>query len=208
MTIYLERITKILDKFKGSDRDEIIDFYVSLYRENLANITDINFNSLRFLKDVSSFNTPHTEELQKETIRHKVLQTRALILDLITSDYTKDSEVVEKPEKWVTSLVKDIQVTFDLEDDFYRNLFIVYNDELLEEFKTIFVSSIIKFGSAGNQLLVNLAFYERFVASVITVDMEALLGEIRSNFNPGCAMSKEEIEKLVKTYERVSQENK
>lgn len=48
------------------------------------------------------------DEVVKYTLNKKVLKVKALILDLVKTEYTEDGEYTEKEEKWIKEVVKDI----------------------------------------------------------------------------------------------------
>jgi hypothetical protein len=169
-------------------------------------------------------------DLENDLMNHKVLQTRALILDLITKDYSKDTECIYKPEKWIKEIVKDIEETFiknedkededgDREGDRERNeeeegedkgeevdkgdkliwhkeyhnentinynihLLTLYNSKLINEFKSIFISNE-KYGTGGNQLLLNFKFYSEFMQKKFEFDFEGFLKEVEEIIEKG-----------------------
>lgn len=197
MSAHLERIHKIINKFCGEDKDKLMKYYISKSRDILLDEKEIKGAKLNLLQEMKSMNVDGTDQLLEEVLDHKVLQTRALILDLVDNDYSTGFEMIYKPEKWIEKLVEDIRETFDFSVDFGRMMFISYNKKLLAEFCDIFTSENRKFGSNGNQLLLNFYYYKAFVETKVDFDFDGFFTKMRSHFEKENFKSEEELMEIL-----------
>ena len=126
-------------------------------------------------------------------MRHKAIQTRALILDLINTDYSIDIKYIYKPEKWIFAIIKDIN---DCLID-YPDLINLYNKSLIQEFRDIFLNKVEKYGSNGNQLLVNFLYYIKFIKNYVDCDFTIFLNEIKKQINPSKLYKDIELNNIV-----------
>lgn len=197
MTMYLDRIQAIINKFQGEDRRRLTEHYVSVSRRLLLNEREVRHSKIDLLRDLQSVEGGNTQELAEEVLDHKVLQVRALVLDLVNSDYSSDCETVYKPEKWIREITRDIRDTFDFDSEFEQALFASYNKKLLEEFCKIFISGNRRFGTNGNQLLLNLYHYRAFVLRRMDLQFDGFFHRVRVSFREGCDRPEQEILRIL-----------
>lgn len=195
MTINFDKIQRIINEFHGEDKRKLIDHYIAVSRNILLDEKEVKKPKVEILQDICSMGLD--DELMEDVLDHKILQVRALILDLVDNDYTADCGTVYKPEKWIKQIVRDVTETFDLGTEFGKKLFLLYNQKLLEEFCDIFISENRKFGSSGNQLLLNFYFYRKFVLRKVDVDFEGFFSRMRSSFAKDNFKPEEELEKIL-----------
>lgn len=197
MTVYLDKIREIINKFHGDDRERLVSHYMAVSKGILLDEKEVKRSKLDLLQDLHAMDGEDVDQLSQDVLGHKVLQTRALVLDLISNDYTGDNGTVYKPEEWIRQISRDIEETFDFDSDFGKTMFELYNKRLLEEFCDIFISENQRFGADGNQLLLNFHFYRRFVAARIELDFGSFFYRIRSCFRRDNAKSEEELEDIL-----------
>ncbi|KAF9763665.1 hypothetical protein NGRA_1142 [Nosema granulosis] len=232
MSIYLEKIKKILGTFEPEEQAELKNYYVEKSTSLMMDDKKIGKAKIHLLRDMEEVieDEEVLSKIQRNVIDHKVLQTRALVLDLISTDYTKDLKGIYKPESWVKEIVKDIKETF-LKDDLFEtpsppaptsnnnnkiptdnpnikekitqkhptNLIELYNKKLVEEFKDIFLSEVVTFGSAGNQLVLDLRYYANFITKFVSFDFEDLISSIKKQIEPTKLMKDKEIEEILQS---------
>jgi hypothetical protein len=193
----LKRIHQIIDKFTDpDDRSEVIAHYVSTAREILLDESEIKHSKIELLCDLKDYGGYN--ELLNEVLDHKVLQTQALVLDLVSTDYTAECQSIYKTEKWMKELVKDAREAFDLESPDERAMFEMYNQKLLGTFCGIFLSEAAPLGSGGNQLLLNFTYYKKFVVGRVECDFGGFFKKVRSAFKEENYMSDEELEQILR----------
>jgi hypothetical protein len=192
----LEEIHRIIDKFAdASSRAELVRHYMDVSRKLLLDEGEINHKKLQLLCDLKGYDG--YDELADEVLSHKVLQTQALVLDLVGTDYTAERHTVYKPERWAREIVRNIAETFDFGSPDECSLFGIYNQKLLDTFCDIFVSEPARLGTGGNQLLLNLTYYRRFVQGKIECDFDNFFKKMRSAFREECYMSDEKLEEVL-----------
>ncbi|WEL39402.1 hypothetical protein PFJ87_09g00290 [Encephalitozoon hellem] len=198
MSIYLEKVQKIIGDFEDEDKQILIKHYVQTSRNVLLDEKEVKKSKLSLLGDLHAIGgKDEINAIVNDVLDHKILQIRALILDLVDDDYTSDSKVIGRPEKWIKRIIEDAEETFSLDSEFGKRMFSIYNEKLLEEFCKIFISENRKFGTGGNQLLLNFYYYERFVQSKIEFDFQDFFSRMTSSFKDHCYRSKEELEKIL-----------
>ncbi|AFM98906.1 hypothetical protein KMI_11g16890 [Encephalitozoon hellem] len=198
MSIYLEKVQKIIGDFEDEDKQILIKHYVQTSRNVLLDEKEVKKSKLSLLGDLHAIGgKDEVNAIVNDVLDHKILQIRALILDLVDDDYTSDSKVIGRPEKWIKRIIEDAEETFSLDSEFGKRMFSIYNEKLLEEFCKIFISENRKFGTGGNQLLLNFYYYERFVQSKIEFDFQDFFSRMTSSFKDHCYRSKEELEKIL-----------
>lgn len=199
MSVYLEKIKRILGTFEPEEQNELKKYYLDRSVSLLLDDKRIGNAKIHLLRDMEEIvEEEDLRRIQNDAMDHKVLQTRALVLDLITTDYTKDANI-SKPEKWVKEIVKDIKETFLRDDtkgqDF--TLLALYNEKLVEEFKKIFLTDVATFGTSGNQLVLDLTFYSRFISEFVSFDFGNLFKEIQAQIDANKVMEDSEIEEIL-----------
>ncbi|KMV65491.1 hypothetical protein M970_090120 [Encephalitozoon cuniculi EcunIII-L] len=197
MSSYLRKVQKIVDEFESEDRKKLVKYYVQTAKSVLLDEREVKRSKFDLLNDLHTINADGINDVIDDVLGHKILQVRALILDLVDDDYTGDRKAVGKPEKWIRQIVKDAEETFDLDSEFGKQLFSIYNVKLLEEFCKIFTSKNRRFGAGGNQLLLNFYYYERFVTSKIEFDFQRFYDRMVSFFKDHCHRPRKELEKIL-----------
>ena len=204
MSIYIQKAYEIIDEFDDRYKKELCGYYFSLWKDKLKNaevreklpvfvLADLRlmFNKYLFLEEKEFV------EFELRVFRLKILEMRACILDLVDSDYSEDIENIYKPEKWVLEVVKDLQSYFDFSNAEYIKIFEDFNSVFLEELRMIFVSRNRRFGKNGNQLVLNLLFYKRFVDKVTECNFECFFAKFTSNFRENSFKGFEALEDIL-----------
>lgn len=139
MLLQLDEIEEIIDQFPDKDREALSVFYIDSSRRKFRESTPIKRHRICLLKsNLKYIPEKKRAEYIDEIMGIKVLQTRALILDLVCSNYTIEKEYIYKPESWIELIVADIFETFALPEEL--QLFETYNRQLCEEILMIFCS--------------------------------------------------------------------
>ncbi|KAM0676158.1 hypothetical protein GVAV_000121 [Gurleya vavrai] len=108
----------------------------------------------------------------------KILNLRALVLDLIETDYYSDFQDFCKPENWIFEVIAEIEKTF-------KNLkkhMELFNEKFLRECERIFLSRNAKFGYCGNLLMINLIVYEKWAKKHFEYDFYPFKKNFKNNF--------------------------
>lgn len=197
MSIYLDKVQKVIGEFEGEDNKKLVEYYCRVAREILLDEREVKKAKVELLGDLCTIDASRADQWIEDVLNHKILQIRALVLDLVDNDYGGDCGAVRRPEKWIRQIVTDAKETFNASSEFGRDLFVAYNKKLLEEFCRIFVSKNCKFGVGGNQLLVNFHYYARFAAGRADLDFRGFFGEMTSHFKDGCLKPTEELRKIL-----------
>ncbi|ADM12141.2 uncharacterized protein Eint_090110 [Encephalitozoon intestinalis ATCC 50506] len=197
MSSYLEKVEKIIGDFEGEDKEMLIKYYIEKSKSILLDEREVKRSKFDLLSDLCAVGGEGTDNIMNDVLDHKILQIRALILDLVDDDYTSDRKVIGRPEKWIKQITRDAEETFNFDDEFGKEVFSIYNRKLLSEFCKIFISENRKFGASGNQLLLNFCYYERFVRSKMEFNFQGFFNKITSFFKGHCYKSKEELERIL-----------
>lgn len=199
MTMYLERIKAILKRFDEKEQEELKAYYIQKAVNILVDERSVNKSKIQLLMDLRELESEENfTTLSNKLMSHKVLQARALVLDLIATDYTKDTKAIYRAEDWVKEIVGDIKESFDLKDERNLRLLKVYNEKMVGEFESIFISENTNYGSAGNQLLVDLTFYARFMEKFVSFSFMPLLTSIKNQIEPSKVLPEKEIDEILK----------
>ncbi len=212
----LEEINKIIDNFHNEERNEIIRYYIKYGNEIIENPETISKKKILLFQDMLKYvNDEEKSDMINRIMELKTIQTRALILDLISSDYSLDRKYFSKPEKWIKVIIEDIYETFsvgnkenlfnafktkqDIINEASSNyeLLNIYIEKLSNEMKDIFCSCE-KFNSSGNQLLLNIILYKEALKDHVLYNFDELINSIIKRFNKGKNL---ELNKIYKIYD-------
>ncbi|EEQ82851.1 hypothetical protein NCER_100391 [Vairimorpha ceranae BRL01] len=191
--IFIAKINSITSKFDKNEQKILHNFLIEESLDNLFNEKPISKNKINLFFLLKSFSESVYENKKEILMRHKAIQTRALILDLINTDYSIDIKYIYKPEKWIFAIIKDIN---DCLID-YPDLINLYNKSLIQEFRDIFLNKVEKYGSNGNQLLVNFLYYIKFIKNYVDCDFTIFLNEIKKQINPSKLYKDIELNNIV-----------
>ncbi|RVD90712.1 hypothetical protein TUBRATIS_28640 [Tubulinosema ratisbonensis] len=202
MTVFKERLLKIITVHPLEYQKKCcIYFYeklsIELEKEGLSIFLIHAFSDLKEIN--LKYNLIEKDlvlNLQAKIFEQKILHLRATILDVLRTDYYEDTKYITKPEKWIKDVCEDLKNTFDLEKDPCILLFREFNEVLLKEFQSIFISKNRKFNSCGNLLLLNFIFYENFAKKFIAFDFDTFLKSFLSNIDSRKALTMEKIRKI------------
>lgn len=197
--IQLDEIGQIIEKFQGSQRGELARFYVETARKRLTDPIPIKRRKIYLLRHILIFSDKKEHAgLIEEALQAKTLQTRALILDLIASNYSLEQRNLYKPEGWLETIIRDVRDTFSFPAD--QPLFRHYNSLLCREFEEIFISCQ-KFNTAGNQLLLNLITYKGAFSKHTPYDFDGLIARFTAQFNPNKRLPLDTLHAIYAEYE-------
>ncbi|KAK6090428.1 hypothetical protein P3W45_000525 [Vairimorpha bombi] len=195
----LKRFDDLRSKFDDNEQIILTEYFVDTALQTLFNEKSIDRSKINLLNDIKSLSPETYTNKKDELMRHKAIQTRALVLDLISTDYSVDVKCIYKPEKWVYEILKDVENTFVDE----TGLLSSYNEFLVKEFEDIFINKVEKYGSNGNQLLVNLICYKRFINKFVEFDFTDLFTKIKNQIDPIKLYQDKELESIVDDCTRI-----
>lgn len=196
MSVVLDEIDELINKFSGEQREEAVDFYVQLSREKLGARNIIGGKEIELLGRMTKYMPKQDrDELVDQVLNTKVVQARTFILDNFKDDFSGEKEFFSKISKWMVAVVDDIRETFDAEQDKDLELLQIFNARLCEEIALIFCSCE-KFNSSGNQLLLDLLMYKDNLKNIVSFDFDGLVDRVRRNFNPGKALKMSEAQEI------------
>ncbi|KAM0671873.1 hypothetical protein CWI42_040100 [Ordospora colligata] len=205
MSVYLDKVKRIINNFEGDDRNSLVSHCILVSRDVLLDDREVKRAKLDVVTDLYSIIVDDADALLDEVLSHKILQVRALILDLVDNDYSVDYEDVGMPERWIRKIVEDTRDTFDFESEFGMKALLMYNKKLLDEFCAIFVSTNKKFGSNGNQLLLNFYYYKKEIGTKACEaskdtndDFEEFFNTIKQSFRSDMYKTVEELEEILR----------
>jgi len=270
LTIKLQEIIKIIEKFKGEDKNKLSSFLLKESEFIFSNFNSFGPLKIQLLKLCLIYS--NDKVYCKKAINNKILQTRALILDLVKSDYSLEQEYFYKPEKWMVLIVDDIRESFGLlrkggelkgseseivswkeseivkrgrkeelgkgngrkgsESESVRKgseigrkgngqkgelgngqkgeletneqaasdtILEIYNELLLKNIRLIFCSQD-KFRSGGNQLILNLLFYEKEIGRFVNFDFTKEIDFFKERFLEGKYLGTEKLRRILGEY--------
>lgn len=209
MLIQLQEIDKIIERFSDAERAELARHYIVLSRERLHDPMPIGKLKICLLKSNLRY-VPPDERVRycDDVMATKMLQTRALVLDLIEMNYTLEKRCIYRPERWIEAIVADINDTFELSaSEADAQLFEMYNSKLCDEIQAIFCSCE-RFNSAGNQLLLNIIAYKDRIGEYTRYNFNALIKRLASRFNEGKCMELKKIGAVYEEYKANAQKKK
>ncbi|KAF7684105.1 hypothetical protein TCON_0697 [Astathelohania contejeani] len=196
----INEVIQLIDSFADKDDQKIVmNHFMTEAANKLNSGVSVCYSKINLLCDIQILKNKY-EYIDEEKIRKitnatlelKLLEIRALILDLVNSDYSEDLENIYKQEEWIDNVISNIEQTFNLQSieildtkDLIFRLFAKYNDLFLKECLKIFVSKNNKFGSKGNQLMLNLKYYEKFVRKYIDFNSDEYFSKFIENFKDG-----------------------
>ncbi|EOB11235.1 hypothetical protein NBO_1365gi001, partial [Nosema bombycis CQ1] len=86
MSVYLKKIKRIISNFNKEEQSELIKYYFESAKRLLLDDKLVSRSKIHLLKDLKEIQNDNDDSfviLENDLMNHKVLQTRALILDLI-----------------------------------------------------------------------------------------------------------------------------
>lgn len=114
MLIQLEEINAIINRFAGTHRKTIVNHYLSRARAKLADPKPMGRKKMWLLRNSLQYIELDSRiDYIREMLSNKVLQTRALVLDLINANYAFDKKHLYKPESWMEHIIFDIEEAFE-----------------------------------------------------------------------------------------------
>jgi hypothetical protein len=186
----LEEISKIISKYEGVQRAELVDFYLKIVNDRIENGKPIDHKKIQLIQDVSSFITKEERKsLMNKAINIKICQVRSFILENFKDDLHTEKTHFATISKWMLVTIKEISNTFV---DSSTSISKEFHKKLIEEFALIFCS-YKKLNSAGNQLLIDFsAYFHNFPSE----NSQFLFEKVEKNFLPSKAYSPEKISEL------------
>lgn len=128
MTFLFKEINEKILRFTHEERKEITKHYIEVSVKKLSSSkTMFDHKKLMLLLNILQYakNKESKEALIALGLASKISSTRALVLDLIDIDFSREQKVFCRPDKWIDIVMKDILETFD-----YVNLL---NEGVLKE---------------------------------------------------------------------------
>lgn len=190
----LDEISKLINRYEGEQRAELVDYYAQIVNEFLEDEKPINTPKIHLVVEVSKFLlADQRKSLMSKAINIKISQIRSYILEHFQEDFTTEKTHFSSISKWMHVLILEISKTFNppLVSD---EIAIEFHKKLCEELSLVFCSCE-KFNSAGNQLLLDLKAYFDVFQNVIK-DRKLLLEKVSKNFLPNKCLTNERIEEL------------
>ncbi|WUR02863.1 uncharacterized protein VNE69_03084 [Vairimorpha necatrix] len=191
--ILLSKLNSLKSKFDTEEQKILVKFFIDESIKNIFNEKSVDKNKLELFHILQDFDLQIFNSKKEDLMRHKAIQTRALVLDLITSDYSKDVKYIYKPEKWIFRIIEDIKNSLIN----YKEFVFLYNKLLIKEFEDIFINKVEKYGSSGNQLLVNFIFYKKFILKYLEYDFSEFLIKIKNQIDSRKVYPDSEIDDIV-----------
>ncbi|KAI5168436.1 hypothetical protein PAEPH01_0128 [Pancytospora epiphaga] len=196
--LFIDEIESLIDQFPEKHRKTLSEFYIEKSKEKFKEPTPIKRSRISLLRsNLKYIDEKKQKAYVEEIIGLKVLQTRALILDIAGTNYTIDKEHIYKPESWIDLVLVDISETFELPEDI--DLFEAYNRQLCSELLLIFCSCK-NFRSSGNQLILNIVYYKDNVKGDINYDFDGLIKKLASRFEKETYWGIDKINEIYNEY--------
>ncbi|KCZ80003.1 hypothetical protein H312_02594 [Anncaliia algerae PRA339] len=206
MSIFVNRLDNILSKHKYNDQREILNYFYNLLNKEIENNGLNTFIShaltdLIYLNDkYKILNENRINILKREAFNHKILHLRATILDLISINYFDDTNIIDKPEKWIIDVIDNFITTFDLHKNSCVTLLKDFNTLFIDELESIFITKSTKFGSCGNILVLNLFLYEIFISKYFVYDFNKIINKFIKNIKENKSKKDHELKELAQKY--------
>lgn len=208
MTAHLDRAYEIIDEFDDKYKTELCEYYLATWAERLCSSGGVQRLTMCVLADLNLMFRKYAfldrtklAGVQSSVFETKILELRAYILDLVDQNYHEDIENVYRPEKWIVEVVKDLVMCFDLSDAEHVELFKAFNTLFLHEIHMIFISKNKRFGTNGNQLVLNLLFYKSRVDRMAACDFSEFFERIVQNFRTGAFKGMDVLQGVLDTHE-------
>ncbi|KAL6120728.1 hypothetical protein NUSPORA_02494 [Nucleospora cyclopteri] len=118
MSSILKEINEKLTKFNKEEKEALIKFYIKYSFDRIKEDASFNNKKLILLLNLAQYTADEESKLKLLCwgLKQQILATRALILDLIDFDFTKEKTAFYKPDKWVNLILKGIKETFNYEN--------------------------------------------------------------------------------------------
>ncbi|EPR79550.1 hypothetical protein SLOPH_1772, partial [Spraguea lophii 42_110] len=180
----LHQIQNLLEEYKDDNihLNKLIERYIVRVKERIQD----NNLPLPLLYLLSRYK--NVDDIFKLAVESKILEIRALILDLVDADYTKDKEQFMGVEQWMKDMVINIKQTVIFEE--FKNESIKFvnllDKRLLEENKAIFLKNK-KLGSNGNLLLINFRYYLESINEINTL-FDVYYDSMKNSFREGAIL--------------------
>ncbi|ELA41877.1 uncharacterized protein VICG_01061 [Vittaforma corneae ATCC 50505] len=208
----LKEIEKIINKHSGEQRAEIINYYKKMVDDAVESQSRIDSKLVRLVVDASRY-LPSSERqlILDKTVNTKAFQIRTFILNTLKSDFSTEKSHFSSFSEWMVVAIQEISNTFYEANDklpapIDKELVENFHKKFCGELRLIFCSNE-KFGSAGNQLLIDLKkYFESFEG--FEDEKTFLTDRVRKNFNIGKAFTKEKINEIFGQIEQGNSERR
>ncbi|KRH94508.1 hypothetical protein M153_2350003324 [Pseudoloma neurophilia] len=198
------RIEVLLSEFKDlpSKNDELLDFFEEQFLNKIktshidSNAVD---NLISYIKVYKSIKFHKPDELIDKFLNKKVLEFRAMALDILNEDYhAYDADfTLRNPDTWIKELVNEIIAMFFkvtdsnksheqqnqesnlkiMPDDEFDNMKYQIRLDLLQKLVNLFQKDSIevfighqKFKQPGNQLVLNYIYFREILSKYVQID--------------------------------------
>lgn len=187
----VEQINSIFSEFVDypEKNDEIFNFFEKQFTKKIHNSTvdssTVNI-LLSYIKVHKTIKNEAPENMIKTLVNKKILEIRALTLDILTDDYHEECEnfKLRSPDIWIQELTKEILSVFceiniklPIETEKLPQKLDILRSKLLQEFINTFLKdseevflSNQKFKQPGNQLVLNFVYFDRIFSQYVSVD--------------------------------------
>lgn len=209
----LVRLLIILREFEDTKllQKNLIEYYCNLITKRIKtlSITSKLVQQVYDLLYVFEKYGKGGNEITQLVVHYKILEVRALVLDLICDDYCSEaageevvdgkhvgfisSRILRVPDSWIIDIVSDLRDTYDLDNPHAAsqqllNLFIL---AFFSDCKDVFVGKKM-FKSMGNQLVFNLAYFCERMDRYVNMDWN-VLDVFYEHIEDGLRIDKEKI---------------
>ncbi|ORD95005.1 hypothetical protein ECANGB1_1663 [Enterospora canceri] len=118
MTHLFREINEKIRKFEKCEQAELIEHYVRRSIDKIVDHRPFGHKKLLLLLNITQYATNKETKMRliHAGLGHKILAIRALILDLIDIDFSREQRVFYKPDKWIKIIIKDMRETFNYVD--------------------------------------------------------------------------------------------
>lgn len=207
MSVYIQKVYEIIDEFDDENKKELCNHYFSVWKHKLESINTVNSLCIAVLSDLklmfnkySFLDEEKFVELEVLTLKRKILEIRAGILDLVDTDYSDNIENVYKPEKWMFEIISELKTYFNFSEEGQIPLLKDFTDIFLEELCLIFLSQNKRFGKSGNQLVLNFLLYKFFVKKVTSYEFSNFFAKFVGSFEKDAFKGFDALEGLLGSY--------
>lgn len=118
MTAIFKEVNAKIRKFDPKDQRVLAVHWIRSVVDKLKDPTPFDHKKLLLLMNILMYAKDESSKLKLIYcgLGHKIKSIRALVLDLIDIDFSREQNVFYKPDKWIDIIIRDFKKTFSVAD--------------------------------------------------------------------------------------------
>lgn len=220
MSLSLQKLSLTFNEFKNHKKQQnsLLKYHTELLEAKIKRIQVDKALVLKiydyiFIIRKFNFDEKFVNNIKALLIHYKILEARALALDLVCDDYYSSVEnCLRPPDSWMVDICDDLLKVLDIEKSkenasnldsedlnlIKKEILTEFIREFLNDSECVFLSKQ-KFKSLGNQLVLNFAYFCNRMSKYVSFDCN-IVNKLHENIEEGERIELKDIMKFLGNY--------